>query len=400
MVNKDYIESKESEVAKIFKEFFSNIVKNLEIPEYQCEDNNLHNRLSATPVLQAILKYRNHPSINTIRRFSQGNRGFYFSRVDKNTVLKEIRKLGSKKAVQETDIPVKVLKENANFFAEQIFLQFNDGVESSKYAESFKFAYITPAFKQGSRNLKDNYRPISILPLVSKIFEKLLCNQLSNDFDNIFSRFQCAFRKGFYAQHSLLLMTEKWKKAIDSNKVFGAILTDLSKAFDCICHDLLIAKLHAYGLSLPALKMIQDYLQNRKQRTKIGSSYSAWENIIVGVPQGSILGPLLFNIFLCNFSWFTNYADDTTPYAVANDTTEVLENLTNITRKLFTWFANNQMKANHGKCHILLSTQEDANVQIENSIINCSRSQKLLGIVLDNKLKFDKHIENICQKAN
>ena len=123
MVNKDNIESKESEVAKIFNEFFSNIVKNLEVPEYQCEDNNLHNRLSATPVLQTILKYRNHPSINTIRRFSQGNRGFYFSRVDKNTVLKEIRKLSSKKAVQETDIPVKVLKENANFFAEQIFLQ-------------------------------------------------------------------------------------------------------------------------------------------------------------------------------------------------------------------------------------------------------------------------------------
>ena len=352
------------------------------------------------------MKYRNHPSINTIRRFSQGNRGFYFSRVDKNTVLKEIRKLSSKKAVQETDIPVKVLKENANFFAEQIFLQFNDGIESSKYAESFKFANITPAFKQGSRNLKDNYRPISILPVVSKIFEKLLCNQLSNYFDNIFSKFQCGFRKGFNAQHSLLLMIDKWKKAIDSNKVFGAILTDLSKAFDCICHDLLIAKLHAYGLSLPALKMIQDYLQNRKQRTKIGSSYSAWENIIVGVPQGSILGPLLFNIFLCDLflehenSWFTNYADDTTPYAVANDTTEVLENLTNITRKLFTWFANNQMKANHGKCHLLLSTQEDANIQIENSIINCSRSQKLLGVVLDNKLKFDKHIENICQKAN
>ena len=178
------------------------------------------------------------------------------------------------------------------------------------------------------------------------------------------------------------------------------------KLFYCICHDLLIGKLRAYGLSLPALKMIQDYLQNRKQRTKIGSSYSAWENIIVGVPQGSILEPLLFNIFLCDLflesenSWFTNYADDTTPYAVANDTAEVLENLTNITRKLFTWFANNQMKANHGKCHLLLSTQEDANIQIENSIINCARSQKLLGVVLDNKLKFDKHIENICQKAN
>ena len=202
------------------------------------------------------------------------------------------------------------------------------------------------------------------------------------------------------------MIIDKWKKAVDNNKAFGALLTDLSKAFDCICHDLLVAKLHAYGLSLPALKMIQDYLLNRKQRTKIGSSYSTWENIISGVPQGSILGPLLFNIFLCDLFMeqedccFTNYADDTTPYVVANNTAEVIENLTIITQKLYTWFANNQMKVNHDKCHLLLSTQEEANIQIANTTIKCSKSKKLLGIVLDNKLKFDKHVENICQKAS
>ena len=353
LVNNDNIESNEFDVAKTFNEFFSNIVKNLEIPEYQCEDN-LHIRLSSNPVLLAIMKYRNHPSINTIIQYCRAQRfsSFYFTAVDKNAVRKEIRKLSNKKAAQDTDIPVKILKGNEEFFAEQIYLQFNEGMFVSKYPSNFKFANITPAFKQGSRNLKDNYRPISILLVVSKIFEKLMCKQLSTHFENIFSKFQCGFRKNFGTQHCLILMIDKWKKAVDKNKVFGAILTDLSKAFDCICHDLLIAKLHAYGLSLPVLKMIQDYLMNRKQRTKTGSSYNSWEEIVSGVPQGSILGPLLFNIFLCDLFlehevyFFSNYADDTTLYVVASNTTEVVENLTNITQKLFSWFANNHVKAN------------------------------------------------------
>ena len=115
---------------------------------------------------------------------------------------------------------------------------------------------------------------------------------------------------------------------------------------------------------------------------------------------------LMVNIFLCDLflehenCCYANYADDIIPYFVGNNTAEKLENLTNITQRPFTWFANNQMKANHGKCQLLLSTQEDANSMQQDATMNCSRSQKLLGIVFDNKLKFDKHIENIRQKSN
>ena len=163
--------------------------------------------------------------------------------------------MNSNKAVQDTDIPVKILKENAEFFAEYIYLQFSEAIKSPKFPDFFKFANIAPAFKQGSRNQKDNYRPISILPLISKIFEKLICSQLSNHFDNILSKFQCGFKRGYGPQHCLLLMIDKWKKAVDNNKIFGAVLTDFSKAFDCICHDLLIAKLNALWIIITGLEI-------------------------------------------------------------------------------------------------------------------------------------------------
>ena len=118
------------------------------------------------------------------------------------------------------------------------------------------FLIVTPV-KKGARTSKNNCRPFSILPILSKLFERLTSKQLSEIFEIILPKFQYDFRKGYGAQHCLLMMLETWKEATDNNKAFGALLTDLSKAFDCLNHDLLIAKLHAYGLDLASLK-IQD----------------------------------------------------------------------------------------------------------------------------------------------
>ena len=301
---------------------------------------------------------------------------------------------------------MKILKENADYFAECFCIQFNESLNSSKFPFSFKCVNITPIFKNESRNHKTNYRPVSILPVVSKIFEKIMNNQLSTYFEEILSKFQYGFQKGFSTQHCLLLMFEKWKHAVNNKKVSGALLTDLYKAFDCICHNLLIAKLNAYGLSLPALKLVHNYLQNHKQRTKNGTAYRLWEETFLGVSQGSILGPLLFNIFLCYLfltiegNYFTNYADDTTSYVIGNNADEVVSELKAITQKLFIWFTQNEMKANFNKCHLLLSITDAFNFEISGTAIRNSNSKKLLGVTFDNNLKFEKHIITICQRAN
>ena len=161
-----------------------------------------------------------------------------------------------------------------------------------------KVACVTPAFKKTDRLKKENYRPISVLNAFSKVLEGFLANQMIPYLNNIFSVYLSAHRKHYSCQHVLLRMTEKWRKCLDENKVVGAVLMDLSKAFDSLPHDLLIAKLHAYGFSNETLMILVSYLTGLKQRVKNNNMFNFFKQIISGVSQGSILGPILFNIFI------------------------------------------------------------------------------------------------------
>ena len=201
-------------------------------------------------------------------------------------------------------------------------------------------------------------------------------------------------------------MIEKWKKTVDNGDDFGALLTDLSKAFDCIPHDFIIAKLEAYGFHIDALKFIHDYLSNRKQRVKVIDAYSWWKDIFYGVPQGSILGPLLFNIHLCDLFYFledldiASYVDDTTIYTVSEKKESVIRALETSSSLLFGWFNNNFMKANSDKSHLIMSCAEATTAVIDGVPIDSSKTEVLLGITIDHELKFDDHVNRLCRKAS
>ena len=165
-------------------------------------------------------------------------------------------------------------------------------------------------------------------------------------------------------------MIETWKKHLDKGEKIGVILMDLSKAFDTINHSLLLAKLDAYGFSRTSLKRMQNYLCNRQQRISINGSFSDWTEVITGVPQGSILGPLLFNIFLNDIFMFIskcslcNYADDNTLYSTGKNLNRIRRNLEMEFMILHQWFQENHMTLNPGKCHYMVIGSRDLSHEI------------------------------------
>ena len=181
------------------------------------------------------------------------------------------------------EIPTKILKE-CEFTFETLTQCVSKSFPSGEFPHCLKQAIVSPIFKKDDPLGKENYRPVSILPLLSKVYEKLLYNRLSDYVENIFNAIICGFRKAHSTHHALFKLLQPWQKELDEKGIVATVLMDLSKAYDCILHDLLIAKLSAYGIDSVGLQLISDYLSRHKQRTKIGSSsYSSWHDITRGV---------------------------------------------------------------------------------------------------------------------
>ena len=403
MIDNDEIVNDDIKISEIFSDYFGNVVSDLDIAPYVPA---LQNNSSDDPIIGIITKYRDHPSIRKIKENISDHSSFCFKPLEINAVMDEIFNLKLSKSVPVESIPTKIVKDNNNIFGPKILIDFNSSIQNGIFPSNQKFADITPIFKNTDKNDKHNYRPVSILPVLSKIFERLMFHQINIYMQEKLSIFLCGFRKGMSAQNCLLFMVEKWRRHLDRCEKGGVLLTDLSKAFDCLWHDLLIAKLHAYGFDYNSLKLILSYLSDRFQRVRVNGSFSKWMKIIYGVPQGSILGAPLFNIysndifFLLIFD-IANYADDNSPFTFGENIPAVVSQLESEGASLLQWVRNNGLKANPDKFHMILSeTSTQLSMMVDNFEIKNSQTEKMLGIKIDNKLTFDPHVSDLCSKVS
>jgi hypothetical protein len=264
--------------------------------------------------------------------------------------------LNIKKATGFDGISAKMIKLAKPVVTGPITSLINKSIETSIFPDQLKVVQVKPLFKNKNKQLdKTNYRPASVLPAISKNFERTIFDQRSSFFENHFHPFLSAFRSGYGCQTALLKIIEDWKKALDDNKRVAGMLMDISKAFDCLPHNLLLLKLKTYGLSDSAIGLLFSYLYQRKQCIKVENVCSNFKYMYKGVPQGFILDPVLFKYFIndifyvVNNSTIYNYADDNTLFYADYDIKNSVQHLESDSLKMLDWFDYNLMKANSDK---------------------------------------------------
>ena len=413
MFIKTKIISDEKQLTKVFNSYYINIVEKSN--GTKTFETNFENT-SAQSVRDIVNSYKNHPSIIKIKQVVNGSdvsdsERFSFKTVNESEIKDLLKNLDIKKASNIHTVTPKLVKLSADFLTPLLTKAINTSIVQNVFPENAKNASVIPLDNgKPNKNEMSNFRPVSVLNTFSKIYERVIKDQIVCGMEKYFSPFFSAYRKNYSSQNILISLTEEWRKNLDNNFVVGAALTDLSKAFDCIPHDLIIAKLSAYNFSDEALSYIYSYLTNRRQYVRINNTHSQLKTIISGVPQGSILGPILFNLSVNDLFFFValaspyNFADDNTLSAFGTTVSRLIKILESESEVVIDWFKKNKMVVKPDKFQAIILDKRkrdhaDEHITVDNHQINVVSSVKLLGLQLDDKLNFNLHISSICKSA-
>ena len=342
---------------------------------------------------------------------------FNIPEISRDKVFKFLSNIDTSKATGYDQIGPRLLKIAAPLIADSITYICNLSIQNSCFPDKWKVGKVTPLHKSGSKDDVNNFRPISVLPILSKILEKHVHDSLM-DFlikHSLLHRTQSGFRPSFSCETALLGMVNKWLNAINDGFMIGVVMIDFKKAFDLVDHKILLQKLKHYKLSDKTMSWFDSYLLHRKQRVCVNNVTSDDEIIINGVPQGSILGPLLFLLFINDLPLYTKpihtdmYADDTTLYAIGISQEEIERNLQLALLNLSKWCIANGMVINTAKTKLMLITTHqrrtilntnDLILSFNNENLNTVDKDKILGVIIDNNLSWTSHVDLLCKKIS
>ena len=337
----------------------------------------------------------------------------YFLFATNDEISKLISEIEAKKATGPDGISAYLVKISLEVLAPKLTMIFNKCIKESTFPNLLKIAEIIPLHKGGEKTNSTNYRPISLLPIFGKLFEKVIANRITKFFDknNVITPHQYGFRRNHSTELAVTEIHNKLLRNMDEGKHTCTIFLDLAKAFDSVDHKILLGKLEKYGIRGGTLKLLESYLSGRQHYVKLDNTKSSSRLLEIGVPQGSVLGPLLFLVFIndlpncCNLD-VTLFADDTSLSLASKNLSLLKKQMNKELKNVYNWLVDNKLTLNISKSKYMIISktkkifESDFQIKLNGKKLERCSEYKYLGVYIDEKINWKKHVQYICDKLS